>query len=260
MTLHSGIGPKSGRSGVPVLVSEVPVALVCNGSTLAVMMASAADLEDFALGFALTEGVLRDLYELRDLEIVEHAEGFEARLWLTAPAAARVASRQRATLGPVGCGLCGIDSLSKVHRDLASLPTGKWQLSRAEACAAPDLLRHHQPVHDQTRASHAAGFLIPGRGITFAREDVGRHNALDKLAGALASNEVEPDVGAIVITSRVSTEIVQKTVAIGAPILIAVSAVTDTAMRLAQECNLTVIASARRGTCQILSAPHRITG
>lgn len=258
MTLHyETVGPPD-IPPQPALVCETPIAIVCNGSTLAVMMASPADEEEFALGFALTEGVIHDLSELRDIEIVEHDVGTEVRLWLTQEAGARVAARQRVMIGPVGCGLCGIDSLAKVDRKLPLLPAAGLQLVLTEVCAAPDLLRAHQPEHDRTRACHAAGFLVPGEGITLAREDVGRHNALDKLAGALARRSIDPASGAIVLTSRVSTEMVQKTVLLGATAIIAVSAATDYAVSLAIEANLTLVTRVQGARYEILSAPHRV--
>lgn len=249
MNAHAALRP---------LVQEAPVAVVCNGSTLAVMMASPADLADFALGFALTEGLVSTAAEVEDLEILDHADGREARFWLRGAAAARIAQRQRAMIGPVGCGLCGIDSLAKVARALPGLPDGGLRLSREEACAAPELLRAHQPDHDRTRASHAAGFLRPGEGIVLAREDVGRHNALDKLAGALAARGLDPASGALVLTSRVSTEMVQKAVALRVPVVIAVSAATDYAARLAQRANLTLVTRARGRDCEVLSGGQRI--
>ena len=191
---------------------------------------------------------------------MEHFNGYEARLWLTPAAACRVAERQRAIIGPVGCGLCGVDSLAKVDRPLQRLPDGQLRLTLAEACEAPSTLRTHQPEHDRTHASHAAGFLVPGEGILLAREEVGRHNALDKLAGALARAGIASREGAIVLTSRVSTEMVQKTVAIGTPILIAVSAPTDYATRIAVQSNLTLVTRVRGGRCDILSAPYRLNG
>lgn len=242
----------------PPLVSERPVAIVCNAVTLGVMMASPADLEDFALGFAVTEGVILDPSELREIEIVDHANGTEARLWLSPAAAVRAAARHRAMTGPVGCGLCGIDSLDKVDRPLPPLSAHVVTLTRAEACAAPDLLRLRQPEHDRTRGCHAAGFLIPGRGIVLAREDVGRHNALDKLAGALVKSGLTPASGAVVLTSRVSTEMVQKAVMMGAATVIAVSTATDYAVRLADRADLTLITRVRDGHCEVLSAPHRL--
>ena len=241
------------------LVREAPVALVCNGTTLGVMMASPSDLADFARGFALTEGIVSRPEQIEDLKVLRHDNGYEARFWLRGVAAAELAARQRTLIGPVGCGLCGIDSLAKVDRALPRLALGDLRLSMAEACVAPALLRRHQPEHDRTRACHAAGFYRPGTGIILAREDVGRHNALDKLAGALASARIAPATGAVVLTSRVSTEMVQKTVALGAPILIAVSSATDYAMQLATDARLTLVTRARRTRCEVLSAPERIT-
>lgn len=248
MSLHE-------RRALRPLVREAPVALVANGSTLAVMMATPDDLEDFALGFALTEGIADAAEELEDLEIIEHAEGYEARFWLRGPAASRLSQRQRAMIGPVGCGLCGIDSLAGVDRALPPLPGTRPTFEPAEISAAPDLLRAHQPEHDLTGASHAAGFLLPGGGIVLAREDVGRHNALDKLAGGLVRAGHAPADGAVVLTSRVSTEMVQKTVAMGVPMLIAVSAATDYAARLAARAGLTLISQVRGGGCRVLGSP-----
>lgn len=242
------------------LVREAPVALVANGSTLAVMMATPDDLEDFALGFALTEGIADTAEELKDLEIIEHAEGYEARFWLRGPAARRLSHRQRAMIGPVGCGLCGIDSLAGVDRDLPPVPGTRPTLDLAEISAAPDLLRAHQPEHDRTGASHAAGFLLPGGGIALAREDVGRHNALDKLAGALSRTGHDPAAGAVVLTSRVSTEMVQKTVAMGVPVLIAVSAATDYAARLAARAGLALITQVRGGGYRVQGEPFAGAG
>ncbi|MCA0942650.1 formate dehydrogenase accessory sulfurtransferase FdhD [Salipiger pacificus] len=255
MSLHQS--PRGSRPALPPLIEEAPVALTCDGSTLAVMMATPSDLEDFALGFALTEGILTTSADLRELEILRHAEGFEARMWLTPGASRRVLGRQRALVGPVGCGLCGIDSLAKVARDLPTLSPGP-RFDPDELAVAPDLLRDHQPRHDRTRACHAAGFLLPGHGIVMAREDVGRHNALDKLAGALHRAALDPARGAVVISSRVSTEMVQKTVALGCTALVAASAATDYAVRIASSARLTLIARGidRRLTC--LCGPERL--
>ncbi|MCA0998597.1 formate dehydrogenase accessory sulfurtransferase FdhD [Alloyangia pacifica] len=253
MSLHQTL--TGTRPALPPLIEEAPVALTCDGSTLAVMMATPDDLSDFALGFTLTEGILQSPDELRELEIVHHADGMEARMWLAPEASHRVMSRQRAMVGPVGCGLCGIDSLAKVARDLPALPAGP-RFDVDELAEAPDQLRNHQPRHDRTRACHGAGFLVPGRGIALAREDVGRHNALDKLAGALCRAGLDPAQGAVVISSRVSAEMVQKTVAIGATALVAPSAATDYALRIAQSVGLTLVArgSTRELSCLVGSA------
>ena len=220
-------------------------------------MCSPADLEDFARGFAFTEGYARP-DQIEQVEIIEVAQGIEARLWIAEAAAAALGARRRAMMGPVGCGLCGIDSLEQALRDLPAVGADA-RLGLAEAAGAADGLRAHQPLHDLTHAVHAAGFLVPGQGIVMVREDVGRHNALDKLIGAALRAEIDPACGAVVITSRVSVEMVQKTVLAGAGILIAVSAPTAQALRLADAAGLTVAAFARGDRLEIFTHPDRIT-
>lgn len=227
------------------LAEEVPVAIVCNGTTQAVMMATPDALEDFAAGFALTEHIVDDLSGIESIEVVGHDHGIEARLWLSAPRAERLAARRRAMAGPVGCGLCGIDSIEEAVRPVARIAASGLVFPASGVAAALSALRARQDLHDSTRSVHAAGFFVPGRGMLAVREDVGRHNALDKLAGALLRDGVEPGTGAVVLTSRVSVEMVQKTARLGAPVLIAVSAPTAHAVRLAETAGLTLIASAR---------------
>lgn len=248
---------------VPVhraLPEEMAVAVVCNGSTQAVMMATPADLRDFAHGFALSEGLIGSVGQVEDFELAEHPDGIEARLWLSEDRAAALAARRRAMAGPVGCGLCGIDSLEQAMRSLPVVPAPVWRLTRAEVAAAPDWLRAAQPLHDQTRAAHAAGFLRPGAGLVLAREDVGRHNAMDKLIGALALAGQPAGDGAIVMTSRLSVELVQKAAIAGCPMLIAVSAPTAQAVRLADGAGITLAAFARGGGFDVYSHPDRIAG
>ncbi|MGY9045819.1 hypothetical protein P775_06915 [Puniceibacterium antarcticum] len=240
------------------LPEETPVAIVFNGTTAAVMMATPDDLRDFAFGFALTEGFIDAPDQVEGFEIVQHPAGIEARFWISAERAAAMNARRRNMLGPVGCGLCGIDSLEQAIRPLPVLTTTGAIFARAEVATATDALRDHQPLHDQTHAVHAAGFLLPGHGIVLAREDVGRHNALDKLIGAMALSGRDAAQGAIVLTSRVSVEMVQKTVIAGCPVLIAVSAPTAHALRLALGARLTLAAFARGGGFDVYSHPERI--
>jgi len=251
-----GIVTTTGRDH-QVLPEETPVALVYNGSTLAVMMATPADLADFATGFALTEGVAAP-DELGAVEIVEHDKGIEARMWLPEHRAEALDARRRATVGPVGCGLCGIDSLEQAARPLPQVINTQTRIAQTDIARALDELRRFQPLHDETRAVHAAGFFVPGQGIVLAREDVGRHNALDKLIGAMHREGVDASTGATVLTSRVSVEMVQKTVMAGCPILAAVSAPTAHAVRLADAANLTVTSGAKR-TPRIYTHSNRIT-
>lgn len=248
-------GQLSVRRNLP---EEVPVAVVFDGTTQAVMMASPGDIADFAHGFALSEGFIETLDQVESFEMVEHEAGIEARFWLTGDRAKALETRRRKMMGPVGCGLCGIDSLEEATRALPVV-TAEPRLSACEVAGATDALRALQPLHDQTHAVHAAGFLVPGQGIVLAREDVGRHNALDKLIGALALQGIDPAGGAFVLTSRVSVELVQKSAMAGCPVLIAVSAPTVHALRLADQAGITVAAFARGGGFDLYSHPHRIT-
>jgi FdhD protein len=240
------------------LPEEWAVALVYNGSTRAVMMATPADLTDFAIGFSVTEGIATP-DQIAEIEVVEHDLGSEVQMWVGADRAKALAARARASVGPVGCGLCGIDSLEQALRPLPALPESPLHLTQADIDAAVNGLRAGQPLHDQTRAMHAAGFYVPGHGLTHTREDVGRHNALDKLIGALARDGVDRSTGAMVITSRVSVDMVQKTVMAGCPALIAVSAPTAHAVRLATDAGLTLIALARGDGADVFAGSHRIT-
>ncbi|WP_306153427.1 formate dehydrogenase accessory sulfurtransferase FdhD [Roseovarius sp. MMSF_3281] len=240
------------------LPEEVPVALVFNGTTQAVMMATPADLSDFAHGFALTEGIVNDLAQIEDFEIIHHEQGLEARFWLSEDRADMLIARRRAMAGPVGCGLCGIDSLEQAVRPVPRVETD-LRLDPGDVARATDALRPHQHLHDLTHATHAAGFLSPGGGLSLAREDVGRHNALDKLIGALLQQGIAPASGAAVMTSRLSVELVQKCAMAGIPVLIAVSAPTGAAVHLAQQAGITLAAFARSGGFDLYSHPHRIT-
>jgi len=252
------MGPEGAREIARSLPEEVAVAVTCNGSTQAVMMCTPADLEDFARGFALTEAYATP-EQIAQIELVELPQGIEARLWIADEAATALGARRRMMLGPVGCGLCGIDSLEQAMRALPRLAC-TLRLDWAEATEAVEALRAHQPLHDLTHAVHAAGFFVPGQGIVCAREDVGRHNALDKLIGALLKAGIDPASGAIVMTSRVSVELVQKAVVAGCGVLLAVSAPTAQALRMAEAAGLSVAGFARGGRIEIFTHPERILG
>jgi len=249
-------GQLSVRRNLP---EEVPVAVVFEGTTQAVMMASPGDIADFAHGFALSEGFIDSLDQIEDFEVVEYEAGIEARFWLTGERSQALETRRRKMMGPVGCGLCGIDSLEEAARSLPDVTGNTLRIPGEEVARATDELRAQQPLHDQTRAVHAAGFLLPGQGIVLAREDVGRHNALDKLIGALARQGIDPATGAFVLTSRVSVELIQKAAFAGCPVLIAVSAPTAHALRLADQAGITIAAFARGGGFDLYSHASRIT-
>ena len=255
----AGVAVRKGREQAVTraLPEEVPVALVYNGSTQAVMMATPDDLHDFAVGFSLSEGIITDLAQIERFEIVQHGQGLEAQMWLSDDRADALAARRRFMAGPVGCGLCGIDSLDQALRDVPVV-SSDLTLAADDIPAAMAALRAAQPLHDQTRAVHAAGFYIAGQGIVVAREDVGRHNALDKVIGALARADVNGADGAIALTSRVSVEMVQKCAVAGAPVLIAVSAPTALAVQTAENAGITIAALARDEAFEIFTHSARI--
>lgn len=252
---HRAEGTRAIHRALP---EEVPVALVFNGTTQAVMMATPADLTDFAHGFALTEGIVTDPAQIEEFEIVEHGRGIETRFWLRPDRAEALSTRRRNMAGPVGCGLCGIDSLEQALRTVPPV-TSDLQLPPKDVAQATETLRDHQRLHDLTHATHAAGFVVPGAGVTLAREDVGRHNALDKLIGALVRQGIDPASGAAVMTSRLSVELVQKCALANMSVLIAVSAPTGAAVRLAETVGITLAAFARGGGFDLYSHPHRIS-
>jgi FdhD protein len=237
------------------LPSEVAVALSFNGTTQAVMMATPADLTDFAVGFAISEGIANK-NEITSIEVVETDQGIDVQTWLHPAAEARLAHRRRTMAGPVGCGLCGVDSIAEALRDVPKVTTD-LHLTPAQICEAIAALPQHQTLHDTTRAAHAAAYWTPARGIVLAREDVGRHNALDKLIGALTTTPQGP--GAVVMTSRVSIDLIQKLAMLGAPALIAVSAPTAQAVELADAAGITLIALARPDRFECFTHSYRIT-
>ena len=253
---HVRLGSRNGVSRS--LPEEIPVAMVYDGTSHAVMMVTPADIQDFAAGFSLTEGFVTGLEDIASCDVIAHDLGVEARMWLRGGHAEALAARRRNMIGPVGCGLCGIDSLEEASRTLPEVPSTGLSLSVSQMALATESLRDWQPFHDRTRAVHAAGFLIPGRGIVLAREDVGRHNALDKLIGAMARQDLDAKQGAIVLTSRVSVEMVQKCAMAGCAVLIAVSAPTLHALRIADAAGITVAAFARGEGFDLFTHPERL--
>jgi len=240
--------------------NETAVAVSVNGTTHAVMMATPQHLRDFAIGFALTEGILTDTDQIRSLDIIDHPNGVEAQFWLTDETAQPFLARRRAMAGPVGCGLCGIDSLDQAVRTLPRVGDDTAHFPADQIVSACDDLQRQQPLHDVTHGVHAAGFLTRDHGITIVREDVGRHNALDKLIGALRQSDADPATGAIVLTSRVSVEMVQKTAIAGCGMIIAVSTPTSHALDLAQSANITLCAITRAGQTVCFAHPQRLEG
>jgi FdhD protein len=240
-----------------MVAEEKGIALTYCGSTYAVMMASPADLEDFGVGFSVTEGIVACADEIDSIEIVESELGTEVRMWLDLRRAGRLAARRRAIAGPVGCGLCGIESLEEARATVPRVDS-EAKFHARELLDAMRLLPPLQRLNQKTRAVHGAAFWCAADGIGLVREDVGRHNALDKLAGALVREGTPRAGGAVLLTSRVSVEMVQKTAMMGVPVLVAVSAPTTLAIETADQAGITLVAVARDDGYEIFTHPDRI--
>lgn len=243
--------------GTRAVPEEVPVALTFNGTTHAVMMASPTDIADFALGFALTEGIVAAKEELLSREVIVVEAGIEARMWIADEKMTHLSARRRALAGPTGCGLCGVESLAEAVKPAAVVG--------ATACFSPQTvldamaaLGPMQALNRETRAVHAAAWFEPGRGILAFAEDVGRHNALDKLVGKAAVAGLDTAQGILLLTSRVSVEMVQKGAVLGAGVIAAVSAPTSLAIRTAEAANITLCAVVRPDGFETFTHPARI--
>jgi FdhD protein len=249
-------GLSSGSRSIP---EEAAVALTYNGGTYAVMMTTPNDLEDFAVGFSLSEGVISSSADIHSLDVVRLDDGVELRMWLNEPNAERLQERRRHITGPTGCGLCGIESIAEAMRAPSIVRHGQ-QFSPENIMAAMQSLPSHQDLNIETQAVHAAAFWNLASGMVVVREDVGRHNALDKLSGALARASVAASAGIILLTSRISVEMVQKSAAIGAPVMVSVSAPTALAVRMADAAGITLVAIARADGFEVFTHPSRISG
>jgi FdhD protein len=243
--------------GAREIAAEVPVAFVYDGGTEAVMMATPADLEDFALGFSLNDGVVASADDIESMDVVEAGRGVELRVTLKVRDRERLVTRRRLRAGPAGCGLCGVESIGEAVRALPQIKSG-LTLNVAEILEAMRGMRAHQALNARTHAVHAAAFYVSGEGIVAVREDVGRHNALDKLAGALVRGGRDASRGAVLMTSRVSVELVQKAAVMGVPILAAVSAPTGLALEEAESAGLTVAGIVRDDGLEIFTHAERI--
>jgi FdhD protein len=254
---EGGFDKSSLDRGTRAIPEETALALTYNGGTYAVMMGTPQDLQDFAIGFSLDEAIIRSPDDIEEFEIVDLDDGIELRMWLKQARAERLSERRRHIAGPTGCGICGIDSIAEAVRP-AAVVTGGRSFSPREIMTAMQSIAPLQRINIETRAVHAAAFWTPARGIVALREDVGRHNALDKLAGALARDKISADEGVVLLTSRISVEMVQKTAAIGAPLMVAVSAPTALAVRMADAAGITLAAIARADGFEVFTHPERV--
>jgi FdhD protein len=250
---------RAGRlvSGQRLVPEETAIAFTFNGSSHAVMMGTPADLEDFAVGLSLTEGIVQAAEDISEIAVISSELGVELRMWIAEAYMRSYSARRRHLAGPTGCGLCGIESLTEASRP--ARPVGGGIMLAPEAIsAAMSALAPAQVLNRDTRAIHAAAFWQPRAGVVAAREDVGRHNALDKLVGALARRRIDGASGIVLVTSRVSVEMVQKTATLGASILVAVSAPTALAVRAADACGMTLVAVAREQDFEIFTHRRRV--
>jgi FdhD protein len=246
-----------GAPGADGVAEEVPVALEYNGISHAVMLATPLDLEDFALGFSLTEGIVDSRADVREIELVKGCGGLTVQLQIASGCFARLKDKRRSLAGRTGCGLCGAESLPQAVQRPAPLQSA----ARFEAAAVSQAVRAldlRQPLRDASGATHAAGFADAQGRLLLVREDVGRHNALDKLVGALLAANRPAQDGFVVVTSRASYEMVGKTVRAGSALLAAVSGVTGLAIDHAADANLALVGFARDDRLSVYTHPERV--
>lgn len=239
------------------IAEEAPIALLYNGDPHVVMLATPLDLEDFALGFSLTEDIIASPGEVDSIRIYERAEGIEVRLRIDPARCDALPDRARNMTGRTGCGLCGSRTLRQAMRKPPPVREGV-RVTADELSAALGELAERQTLNRLTGAVHAAAWAIPGQGVAVVREDVGRHNALDKLIGALARKGTNPTSGFVLVTSRASYEMVQKCAMAGIGFLAAISAPTGLAVRRAEAAGVTLVGFARGDRHVVYAHPHRL--
>ncbi|HEX3842712.1 MAG TPA: formate dehydrogenase accessory sulfurtransferase FdhD [Steroidobacteraceae bacterium] len=240
-----------------LVAEEMPVALVYHGVPHVVMLATPADLEDYAVGFTLSEGLVAHRDEIRGVEVTLGEEAAEVRITVAWERFSTLLDRRRNLTGRSGCGLCGQETVEAAVREVKAVGSGA-RLTTAQLHDAIAQLADLQPINARTGSVHAAAWVVPGRGIQLVREDVGRHNALDKTIGALVRAGLDPADGALLLTSRASFEIVQKSAAVGVAFVAAFSAPTAFAVRLAERAGLTLVAFAREHQHVVYAHPWRL--
>jgi FdhD protein len=240
------------------IAAEIPVALVYNGRPHAVMMCTPTDLEDFAVGFTITEGIAT-AGDIGRADVVKYGRGIELQVEIAGDAADRIAERERSLVVRTGCGLCGVEAIEEALRELP--PVGsRLQVSRDALWRAGESLGASQPLNVDTHTIHAAAWADAEGGLHVVREDVGRHNAVDKVIGALARAGTDASRGFLVVTSRASYELVQKAAIVNVGLLAAVSRPTALAIQLADAAGITLVGLLRGRTANVYSHPHRVAG
>jgi FdhD protein len=245
-------GDSFGDRQVPI---EVPVALEYCGLGYAVMMASPGDLEDFIVGHAVAEGLVQTAADVKEVDVAPVEGGWIVRAQLPEGVRETIFARARTRVSDSSCGLCGVDSISEALRSLPQV-TATIKTSRKAIARALAGLYSHQPLNLATGAVHAAAFCNPEGNILHVREDVGRHNALDKLIGAMGRAGTEMAGGFILLSARCSFELVEKSVRSGAPILVTISAPTSLAVDRAKAAGLTLVSLARADSALVVNDPH----
>ena len=240
------------------LAQETPVALQYNGISHATLLLTPCDLEDFTYGFSFTEGVIRSAADIYDVEIDEQENGIVVQVEIASACLAQLKQRRRNLAGRTGCGLCGLESLDEVRRDLPPVQMRRPLVTEQAIAIATRALRQLQPLHQATGATHAAGWADAEGAVLHVREDVGRHNALDKLIGHLLRHEIDAATGFAVISSRASFEMVQKAAAAGIGVLVAVSAPTTYAVHVAEELNILLAGFARETAFTVYTHPEHL--
>lgn len=241
-----------------LVAEEAPIALTFHGVPHVVMLATPADLEDLAVGFTLSEQVVMRFAEIRSVEAAQRDDAeLEVRIGIDAARFSELLRRQRNLTGRTGCGLCGVQTIEEAIRTPAAVASD-IRVSADELHSALEELRGRQRINARTGSVHAAAWAIPGKGIQCVREDVGRHNALDKVIGAIARAGGDFSAGYFLVTSRASYEMVQKAATVGAAFLAAVSAPTGLAIRLAESAGLTLVGFVREHQHVIYAHPHRL--
>jgi len=242
-----------------MLAEEVPVALVYNGISHVVMMASPKDLELFAIGFSLSEGIIENASDIYAMDVIPSCNGLEVQIELSSRRFMGLKERRRALAGRTGCGVCGVEQLNDIGKPIAPLPfTQTFDLQALDTGLAH--LTDFQPVGQLTGCTHAAAWMLPSGELAGGHEDVGRHVALDKLLGHRAREAQAWASGAVLVSSRASYEMVQKSAMCGVEILFAVSAATTLAVEVAQRCNLTLVGFCKPGRATIYTHPQRLIG
>ena len=239
------------------LAEEVPVALVYNGISHVVMMASPKDLELFAIGFSLSEGIIAHPQDIYGMDVVQACNGLEVQIELSSRRFMGLKERRRALAGRTGCGVCGVEQLNDIGKPVAPLPfTQTFNLANLDHALAH--LNDVQPIGQLSGCTHAAAWVLPSGEIAGGHEDVGRHVALDKLMGRRARESDPWQQGAALVSSRASYEMVQKSAMCGVEILFAVSAATTLAVEVAERCNLTLVGFCKPGRATIYTHPQRL--